>query len=353
MASVVQKVKDVIHGNNHHDTTSTTHTTGTHGTHGTTGAGLTGTHGVTEGTHGTHNSHVANAADPRIDSDLDGSRTVGNTTHGAHTGTTGGLTGTSHNTHGTTGGLTGTSHNTHGTTGGLTGTSHNTHGTTGGLTGTSHNTTATGGPHSSSLLNKVDPTVNTTTGTHTGTHTGAHTGTGAGFGAGTGEYSGTHAGNSHGNHHTGTTGGISNSTNAGPHDSNFANKLDPTVDSDLDGRGNRHGASTHTGGLTGVSGSHATPGSGTAQNTAGPHNSDLMNKLDPRVDADLDGSRTIGGNKTHAGATAHRDVHDASQVPPSVFAAHHGSPEVLHNDHGHDRERRHSVVSHQEKFSGI
>lgn len=69
---------------------------------------------------------------------------------------------------------------------------------------------------------------------------------------------------------TGTTGGLSNSTNAGPHDSNFANKLDPRVDSDLDGRGNRHGATT--GGVFGASGSHATPGRGTAQNTAGPHN---------------------------------------------------------------------------------
>jgi hypothetical protein len=51
------------------------------------------------------------------------------------------------------------------------------------------------------------------------------------------------------------------------------------VDSDLDGRGNRQGAAT--GGIIGTSGSHATPGSGTAQNTAGPHNSDTMNKLDP------------------------------------------------------------------------
>jgi hypothetical protein len=69
------------------------------------------------------------------------------------------------------------------------------------------------------------------------------------------------------------------------------------VDSDLDGRGNRHGATTG-GGIMGASGSHATPGSGTAQNTAGPHNSDTMNKLDPRVDADMDGSTTIGGNRT-------------------------------------------------------
>ena len=46
--------------------------------------------------------------------------------------------------------------------------------------------------------------------------------------------------------------------------------MDPRVDSDLDGRGNRHGAATGVAaGITGASGSHATPGSGTAQNTAG------------------------------------------------------------------------------------
>lgn len=55
---------------------SSTHTTGTHGS-GLTGS--TGTHSTTgaygsgapEGTHGPHGSRVANAADPRIDSDRD------------------------------------------------------------------------------------------------------------------------------------------------------------------------------------------------------------------------------------------------------------------------------------------
>lgn len=128
------------------------------------------------------------------------------------------------------------------------------------------------------------------------TNTGYGTGTGVGT---TGHSTTGHSTTGHGittGH--GTHGGISNSTNAGPHNSNAANKVDPRVDSDLDGRGNKLGHAT--GGLTGASGSHATPGSGTAQNTAGPHNSDLLNKLDPRVDADLDGSKTIGGNKTHA-----------------------------------------------------
>jgi len=112
-------------------------------------------------------------------------------------------------------------------------------------------------------------------------------------------HDGTHAGNHLGG--TGTTGGLSNSTNAGPHDSNLANTLDPRVDSNLDGRGNRHGASTGAAaGIFGASGSHATHGSGTAQNTDGPHNSDIANQLDPRVDSDRDGSKTIGGNATRS-----------------------------------------------------
>lgn len=202
--------------------TSTTHTTGTTG-HSTTGHSTTS--GTSEGVAGPHGSRIANAADPRVDSDMDGSRNAG----------------ASHGTHTTGSGLTG---NTHGS----------------GLTGNNHST-------------------------HTGTGIGGTT------------HSGTHMGNTHGTH-TGTTGGLSSSTNAGPHDSNMMNKVDPRVDSDLDGRGNRHGAAT--GGLMGASGSHATAGSGTAQNTAGPHNSDMMNKVDPRVDSDRDGSKTVGGNKTHA-----------------------------------------------------
>lgn len=44
---------------------------------------------------------------------------------------------------------------------------------------------------------------------------------------------------------------------------------------------------------------------------------------------------------------------DAAHVPPSVFAARQGEPEILHDDPNHDRARRHSVLSHQEQFSGV
>lgn len=289
MSGAINKVKDALHLNKDHSTTHTTGTTGTHttGTHtaGTTGHSTVGHSGTSEGVAGPHGSRVANAADPRVDSDLDNSRTAG----ASHA-----------NTSHTTGGYTGT-------------------GT--GVIGNNHSSSTTAGPHSSNVANKLDPRVDSdrdgsrnlgaasgTTGTHTGTTgsglTGTHGTTGTHSGSGltgshgtTGGLGGTHAGNTTGTH-TGTTGGLSHSTNAGPHNSNALNKADPRVDSDLDGRGNRHGAST--GGILGASGSHATPGSGTAQNTAGPHNSDMLNKVDPRVDSDRDGSKTYGGNKTHA-----------------------------------------------------
>jgi hypothetical protein len=270
MSGIINKVKEVLHKDN-----TSTSSTGAHTT--TTGAHTTGTHhsGTAEGVAGPHSSRAANAADPRVDSDLDGSNRHTGATQNTSSGLTGG------NTYGS------------GTTTGGTG-----------YTGTSTTGSTNAGPHNSNLANRLDPRVDSDLDGSNRTHAGIGT-AGAGYGSthtahtGTGAHTGRHAGNT-GNSLTGhgTTGGISNSTNAGPHNSNLANKADPRVDSDLDGKGNRHGAAT--GGVFGASGSHATPGSGTAQNTAGPHNSDMMNKLDPRVDADLDGSKTIGGNKTHA-----------------------------------------------------
>ena len=73
------------------------HGPGAHTTSNTTG-GLTGAaHGNT--TAGHHSSDMANRADPRIDSDLDNSRTVGNTGYGASTTTP--HAGLGHSTHNT------------------------------------------------------------------------------------------------------------------------------------------------------------------------------------------------------------------------------------------------------------
>ncbi|KAK0638907.1 hypothetical protein B0T16DRAFT_338785 [Cercophora newfieldiana] len=282
------------------------------------------THSAPEGSHGPHNSRVANAADPRVDSDRDGSNTMGNRRTAGH-GETGSNPFTSSGTHNNTLGSTGT---------------HNAFGSSGTAEGTH-------GPHSSRLANAADPRVdsdrdgsNTMGGRSTGTH--GIGGTTGGFGTGLHTADNTFGTGSHqaGSGVTGMTGthGAPAGTH-GPHSSRMANVADPRVDSDRDGR-----AAIGT-------------GPGPAPNTAGPHKSDMMNKADPRIDSDLDGSKTFGGNKTYQSSSAsglgRRDPTDAAQVPPSVLKQHLGDPVVEHGDHTHQRERRNSVKTDQEMFRGL
>lgn len=266
------------------DLDSSNRHTGTHtgntGAYGTTGTGVTG-HSTTTGagygstgTAGPHNSNLLNKVDPAVDSDVDGGRHLGAKSDQRTAGySTTGTTGTHTGTHtGTGAGIgagvgsgIGSTHN-----GAHTGVGHSTTGA-----GYGNNTSTTGGPHSSSIANKIDPRVDSTTDAYgsTGT-TGTHTGHSTTGGYGTTGTTGTHTGHTTTGTGAGYNSGIGHSTNAGPHNSNIANKVDPTVDSDRDGRGPLQHA-------IGGDGSHATPGSGKAQNTAGPHNSDLLNKLDP------------------------------------------------------------------------
>ncbi|KAK4214748.1 hypothetical protein QBC37DRAFT_386920 [Rhypophila decipiens] len=287
-----------------------------HGEYGSSGVGNTSSgmggntfssSGRSEGATGPHNSRMANTLDPRVDSDNDGSRTVG-----GNTGTSGfGSTGTS--------GLGSTGHSGIGSTGhsGIGSTGHSGIGSTGhsGIGSTGHSGIGSTG--------------------HSGIGSTGHSGIGStgqsGFGS---------SGNTFGGAGSGTTGMTGTH---GPHSSRMANAADPRVDSDRDGRGAL---------------GHSAPGP--ASNTAGPHSSDMANKLDPRVDSDLDGSKTMGGNKTYqSGTTTHssglgrRDPTDAAQVPPSVLQQHLGEPTIEH-EHKHDSSaRRNSVKSHQERFSGI
>ncbi|RPA77037.1 hypothetical protein BJ508DRAFT_417352 [Ascobolus immersus RN42] len=207
------------------------------------------------------------------------------------------------------------------------------------------------GPHSSNLMNKLDPRVDsdrskqTTTTTSTTTTTGPASGVqqgpgytqqGPGYTSHTAGYTQQPNTGHHGagHHQQPYPGGFNNGTgNAGPHSSSLMNKLDPTVDSDLDGRATRRGEfgttagrndaysdhnayssntigpgghhNTHGAGLTssnahtaghmgtqtadpyGAQNLNESRSTGPARHTAGPHKSDLMNKLDPRVDADL------------------------------------------------------------------
>ncbi|KAL4892129.1 hypothetical protein BDV59DRAFT_180908 [Aspergillus ambiguus] len=85
--------------------------------------------------------------------------------------------------------------------------------------------------------------------------------------------------------HTGPT---TRSSTAGPHGSNMMNKLDPRVDSDRDNRA-RHASM--------ASSSYNTPG--TTSSTTGPHTSNMANKLDPRVDSDMDNRQNFGGQRSY------------------------------------------------------
>lgn len=79
--------------------------------------------------------------------------------------------------------------------------------------------------------------------------------------------------------------GLDSSTTTGPHDSNLANRADPTVDSDRS-RGT-------TG--TGIGNTERTGLGSGATSTAGPHSSNLANRADPTVDSDLSRSRDTTG----------------------------------------------------------
>ncbi|KAL9045808.1 MAG: hypothetical protein Q9214_001215 [Letrouitia sp. 1 TL-2023] len=292
------KFEDLVHGGPHH--TETANRLDPHVSGGGVGSGGLEHASVTgqgSATAGPHSSNLANKADPRIDSNLDGSRNT------SARGTFGGL-----NSSGTNTGYT----DSHGTAGNAAGTTFDT------TTGT------TAGPHSSDFTNKADPRVDSD---RDGSRNMVAT-----HGTTSGLSSTTDATGSHG----------ATRTTAGPHSSNLANQADPRVDSDRDGSRNAdtvHGTTSGSGlgtsggvGTTGTPGLHGTNTStkpaggydsttrtgatgttgsygstslatgtagaagtshntstGPATSTAGPHKSNLLNKLDPRVDSDLDG----------------------------------------------------------------
>lgn len=150
-------------------TGATGYGSGTTGTHGAAGTGLGGNVGTAGTTSGPHNSNLANKADPRVDSDRDGSRGLSSTGgYGSSTTGTGLGSGTT-GTHGTTGLGSGTT-GTHGTSGLGSGTT-GTHGTSGLGSGTTGSYGTGAGPHDSNLANKADPRIDSTTGTSTNTST--------------------------------------------------------------------------------------------------------------------------------------------------------------------------------------
>ncbi|KAJ5317546.1 hypothetical protein PENANT_c079G01610 [Penicillium antarcticum] len=84
--------------------------------------------------------------------------------------------------------------------------------------------------------------------------------------------------------------------NAGPHDSNLANKMDPRVDSDRDNRATNPNAGPYESRM----GNKMDPrvdsdmDNRATNPNAGPHESRMGNKMDPRVDSDMDNRATRG-----------------------------------------------------------
>ena len=143
---------------------------------GGSSSGLTGS----TGTAGPHSSNLGNKADPRVDSDLDGSRNLGANPHG-----------TSSSGYGS--GTTGT-------------------GTTGSGYGSSGYGSSTSGPHSSGLENKIDPRVDSDRDGSRNLGANPHGTSSSGYGSGTTG--------------TGTTG----------KKPGLMDKLNPLKDSDHDGK---------------------------------------------------------------------------------------------------------------------
>lgn len=67
-------------------------------------------------------------------------------------------------------------------------------------------------------------------------------------------------------------------------------------------------------------------------NRVGPHDSDLVNKMDPRVDSDLDGRRRVGAGQAGLGNNASSTVNQAasSGMGPGHFGPGHTGAKVVH-----------------------
>ena len=124
---------------------------------------------------------------------------------------------------------------------------------------------------------------------------------------------------------TTTAGHAYGSTNVGPHSSSLANKADPRVDSDLDGRGVSSGA---TSGMTGT----GTTGHSYGSTNVGPRSSSLANKADPRVDSNLD------GRGVSSGATSGMTTGVVGGAPAHHGHGHaHGNEDIVHGGAHHSQ----------------
>ncbi|KAM0320486.1 hypothetical protein ACHAO8_000498 [Botrytis cinerea] len=299
-----------------------------HRKHENTSLGSHPTHGHAEGSHGTHNSAALNAADPRVDSDLDGNRLPNKTSSGYGTKDAYGTTTTGSSGHhlgrdaaaiGTAGAVGEGIHH------------HNNQHNQGGIRETT-------GPHTTETANRLDPHVSgsgvPTEDAHTHHGHGSHS-RGLVEGGGAEEADGVH-----GSKGTSAAAGVvpvgayeaghGHNTTAGPHSSNLANKTDPRVDSDLSKQHDHHyGRDAAVAGAVG----------GAAYEANKHHNSHGLDQKP--VGKDLgDKLHGVERNRGVNGPTGfpHESGHSTSAGPvgSGVPGAPRGNVQVSDNTHGHN-----------------
>ncbi|CAL5871836.1 uncharacterized protein PFLUO_LOCUS6089 [Penicillium psychrofluorescens] len=329
-------------------------TGGTYNPGTTSTAGGNTVTGVPHSTHqtatGAHQSNLANQADPRIDNTR--SHMTGPAYNTGTTGTAAGntVTGVPHSTHQTT---TGVPHSTHQTATGPTSTTAGVHrsnianqadpridSTGSHVTGPAYNTGTTGTRTGNTVTGVPHSTHQTTTGAHhSNIANQADPRIGGDLRHGTAGTAGTAAPYGGVSTHSAATGPAPST--AGPHKSNMLNEADPRVDSDMSKERNqpigsgRFDQDVHKSSIGGAGVMHGMGGSGgptstktfeqaqehgavdhgavghgavghgaagssyntSNKKTVGPHSSDMANKMDPRVDSNADGSKTIGSQR--------------------------------------------------------
>ena len=260
-------------------------------------------------TAGPHSSNLANKADPRVDSDLDGSRTVGSTGLGSGTGPSASSA------------------------------------NQGSLGRDPALASETGYGNDMTSATGTGTGTGTRSGTGIGTETGTRAGIGSGIGAGAGlggPESWEHGHNRHGHTYEGDPCAAGEEIapvtlhTAGPHATDTANRLDPLVAEDgTTTGGHHHGHTGRDAALAGGVGAGAyeasrdtptttagtslgsdlgpsntnTTGTSSTGKTAGPHKSDLLNKLDPRVDSDLSKQQSTTGTTGTGLGSSSNDHH--------------------------------------------
>lgn len=260
MSGILHKVKEAVTHHHHHDTSHK-------------GNKAHGENPTASQTQGPHSSNVANKADPRVDSDLDGRGANPTTTTSSGPYRHGAVSPNDKPTYNRawTGDSDGISPRTS-----TVNTNTNVYDAPATQDHSTGPASSTAGPHSSNVVNKADPRVDSNLSSAKAKEDTSRF------------YDEVHKGS------IGGAGIIHASGSNGP---TTTKTFDPHACLPGGTSGDAHAAAPQIHSSSAAGSSYNTPGSGSASHTAGPHDSDVANKMDPRVDSDLDGSRSVGAQR--------------------------------------------------------